>query len=313
MELGRKDVQRFVEEQMETFEDALRPQVDLPTPPLGTLLLALDGSNQDRLVLGLGAALAERFHADLVVTCGFPEELGGDLEAYLDAAVEELAQAGHPARRLVVQGEESFDMILAALGASQADLLVLPAPYFRDLESLGEDSVGTTLDVMLARARLPILVARHPDVEPGEALRHVRLAIFDDEPLSEAAAAWALHLARERLEVLALVEDEFVEMVEEALAHEDIAEEELVEGLERSLVPLVSGVLRRAEAANLPCDVKYLRGDLVATIVGRTEEGPGLIVLRGYEARDRPGEKVAREVILRSRGPVLVANRAVEG
>ncbi len=309
MELGRKDVERFVEAQMEAFEDALRPSVDLPTPPLKTLLLALDHSNQDRLVLGLGAELARRFDASVAVTSGFPEELGGELEAYVEEAVAELRRAGRDARPVLAEGEHSFDKTLAALREAEADLLVLPAPYFRDIDSLGEDSVGTNLDVMLARARLPILVARHPDMDPQEVLRHVRLAVFDDEPLSQAAAMWALRLARDELEVLALVEAEFVEMVEDALAREAIPEEELVEGLERSLVPLVSAVLRRCDRANLPCDVKYRLGDLVETIVGRMTRSPGLVVLRGYEARDRPGEKVAREVILRSRVPVLVANR----
>ncbi|MFQ5837905.1 MAG: hypothetical protein ACE5HJ_03890 [Thermoplasmata archaeon] len=306
MELGRRDVERIVEEQVEAFEEALLGKVDLGEPRLKTILLALDRSNQDDMVMGLGSELSRRYSAALVVTGGFPDDLEEEARSYLSEAIRRLLKERVDATALWAPGEESFEKILWARQESEADMLVLPAPYFRDIESLGEDSVGTNLDVLLARSQVPLLVVRDPGLDPAAVLAHIHLAIFDDSLLSKGAAEWALLLAKGgRMDALALVEEEFVGMVEEALAPEAISDEDIGKRFARDLVPLVSAVLRRCDEAGIPWDVEYATGDLVNTITKRVERRQGLIVLRGYEPHDRPGEKVAREVILRSRSPVM--------
>ncbi len=307
MGLGKKDVERIVEEQVEAFEEALLGKLGLEVPKVETILLALDRSNQDELVTTLGRVLSQRLSASLVVTGGFPEALADEAEKYVSEVRQRLKAAGSDARVLWPTGEESFDKILRTVDEAEAELLVLPAPYFRELESLGAESVGTNMDVILARSPIPVLVVRGPEPQPEEVLGHLHLAVFDGSPLSKLAAEWAILLAKEgRLDTLAVVEEEFVEIMEEALAPEKITEEELAERLSRELIPLVSAVLRHCEEMEIPCDVKYVTGDLVEAILKRGDKKGGMIVLRGYEAHDRPWEKVARDVIPRSRAAVLV-------
>ncbi len=307
MGLGKRDVERIVEEHLEAFEEALMGKVELYVPMVNTILLALDRTNQDKLVKGLGEMLSQRLSASLVLTGGFPEELADVAEEYISEVRQELLVAGVDARVILPTGQESFDKILRTIDDAQADLLILAAPYFRELESLGEESIGTNLDVILARSLIPILVVRDPSPEPEEILGHLHLAIYDDSPLSKVAAEWAILLSKGgQLEALAVVEEEVVEMMEDALGPEKISEEELVERLSRELIPLVSAVLRRCEEMEVPSDVKYLTEDLVEAILSRVDKKGGLIVLRGYEAHDRPGEKVARDVIPRTRTAVLV-------
>lgn len=307
MGLGRRDVERFVEEQVEAFEEALHGVRPVELPATETILLALDQSQQDELVVSLGTALAHRLHADLVLTSGFPEEAADAAEAYVSKIRERLRRGGLESRVLWPTGEEPFERILRTVDEAKADLLVLPAPYFRDIETLGEDSVGTTLDVVLTRSPIPVLVVRDPQVDAEEVLERVRLAIFDADSSSHRAAEWALALvAQGRLAVLALVEEELVERIEGALGPEAISEEEIAERLARGFVPLVSAVVRWCAERGMECDVTYETEDLVRGILEGTDDKPALLVLRGYVPEDRPAEKVARDVILRSRMPVLV-------
>ncbi len=293
---------------MEVFEEALHEEVGLRRPEPKTILLALDQSNQDQMAVDLAAEMARRHGASIVVTGGFLDDMEEDARTYLSEVSEGLKEQGGDARTLWAPGKESYHKILQALKESAPDLLILPAPYFRDIETLGEDSVGTNLEVILARASVPILVVRDPQFDVGEVLGHIHLAIFDHTEVSRVSAEWSLLLAEGgRMDVLALVEEEFVELTEEALGPVGISEDELVRRFKRGLVPLVSTVLRRCDEFDIPCNVDYLAGDLVDTIAKRWGRRRGMIVLRGYEAHDRPGEKVARDVILFSRVPVLVA------
>jgi nucleotide-binding universal stress UspA family protein len=306
MELGRRDVERIVEDYVETFEEALLEKVDLEEPALRTLLLALDRSNQDELTLALGSQLARRHSAEIVVTGGFPDAIREEAERYLEKAQGLLSGEGVKARAVWISGGECFEKILRAVSEVDADLVILPSPYFRELESLGEDSIGTNLEVLLSRSPVPLLVVREPTYEASAVLNRISLAIFDDSPLGRASAEWALLLSRgSRLRVLALVEEEFVEIMERVVAKEGITEE-IGRRLSHELIPLVSAVLRGCDKLDVHCDVDYVTGDVVEVISTRFGQRPGLIVLRGYRRDDRPAEKVARDVILRSRVPVLV-------
>lgn len=307
MGLGKRDVEKFVEEHVETFEEALLGTVDLGVPKVETILLALDESNQDELVVALGRVLSQRLSASLILTGGFPDELADEAENYVSERKQTLQREGFDASVLWPTGEESFDKILGTIEEARADLLILPAPYLRDLESLGDESVGTNLDVILARSPIPVLVVRDPEPHPKDILGRVRLAVYDDSPLSKAAAEWAILLSREgRLDALAVVEEEFVEIIDQALALEKMTEQDLAKRLSRELVPLVTAVIRRCAEVQIPCGVEYITGDLVQAILRRGGGKGGMIVLRGYEAYDRPGEKVARDVIPRTRAAVLV-------
>lgn len=315
MELGKRDVERIVAEYLEAFEEAIHEPVELQEPTLTTILLALDRSNQDEQVIRLGSELARRHGADLVLTIGLRDERREEGMKYLAEVSARLSQEGLRSKAEWGAGAESFEKILSVIQSSRSNLVILPAPYLRDMESLGEDSVGTNLDVLLVRSPVPLLVARHPDVDALQALRSVFLAVFDGSELSRSAAEWALLLAKGgRLSVLGLVEEEVVERMEEALEPEAPSEEVLSRRLAREMVPLISGVLRRCDEMDISCEGEYVTGDVVRTIL-RSARRPSLIVLRGYEVRDGPAEKVAREVIPRSRFPVLVVRgeRAAEG
>lgn len=305
MEFGREAVERVVEEHMEAFQEALGERVELARPTVSSILLALDRSNQDELVLALGRRLAHRWDARVVITGGFPDEEEEISWSYLEEAQKRLNR-DVDAEAYWTAGEESFDKILRAIEEREVDLVVLPAPYLRDPESLGEDSVGTNLDVLLTRSPVPLLVVRWPDVGPDEALGNVTLVVFDSDPWSRRSAEWALALAREgALRTLAFVDAEFVELVESSL-EADEPEEGVARRLSRGMVPLVSATVGSAEREGISADVEYvvgLLGELVREWIGTK---PTLLVVRGFGPEDEPQEKVARDLILQSRSPVLV-------
>lgn len=305
MEFGREAVERVVGEHMDAFQEALQERVDLPIPEVATILVVPDGSHQDDLVLALAPLLARRLDARVVLAGALADGAAPSARAYLEEVQERLLARDLRTEVAWAEGEVSFDRILRAREETGADLVVLPAPYLRELETLGEDSVGTNLDVLLNRCPVPILVIRDPAFDAEAVLDTVTLLVFDTDPWSVASAGWALRLARgARLRTLAFVEEEVVQVVRETLAHG--GSDEAARRLARGLVPLVSAVLRRCEEEGLGSDADYVVGSLVDLVRERLRGEPTLLVIRGYGARDVPREKVARDLVLQSRVPVLV-------
>lgn len=183
----RSDLDQAVEESMNLFRRARVSSVPSiqPRRPRG-VLLALDGSAQDTLGIAMARKFRERFHCSLTV-----------VDAREDAATNQWATttADSLAATPVPKATgDSYEQILASVEQSQCDLLVVPSPFGRDLESVGPDSVGTVIDVLLARSPVPILVVREPYQPEGELFRHVRMILTGENEVAGSAAAWATGL-----------------------------------------------------------------------------------------------------------------------
>lgn len=304
VEPTRRDLDRAVEESMELFNRARVGSV-APVNPCrpGTVLLALDGSSQDRLGIAIAGQFRERFGCALAV-----------LDAREDVASDELAaQAAHSLGGLVEPKtpDDSFAQILAAVDHSKCDLLITPCPYGRDLESVGPDSAGTVIDVLLARSPVPILVVRKPYESPGELFRQVLMILIAENEAAPAAAAWASGLIAPRgvFQLVLVLEREMYENIHalmQSIAPEmDISAASLSHALARNYMRLHRSLQKTAAQEGFEYRLNLQVEGEARSLAAEDETLRSLNVL-ALERGDHVSQGSVQSRIRQSLNPVLV-------
>ena len=183
------DVDRQVDASMRMFERAkVGPAAALSPTEIARVLICPDGSTQDQAIEDAVGFLKSRFPAANFFRVDAREGAVAEPPAALTASLAgiELCE---------VEGEDAYDKILAAATACQADLLVLPCPFGRDFESVGADSAGTVIDVLLSRCLVPLLIMRGPHQPMVQATQEMVLVVGSENESEPAAAALAFALA----------------------------------------------------------------------------------------------------------------------
>ena len=158
-------------EAMARFSAAANAEkVELPViEPPAKVLVAFDQSNQDDSVALLAKQVCTRYGATAVLTLATP---GIDVETrrkHLEAMQAKLS--GLTCEIAPQQDDEDpADRIIDAKRDSGAKFLIMPAPYLEDLNTLGRDSLGSTTERVLARATVPVLLAREARDDLSSAL-----------------------------------------------------------------------------------------------------------------------------------------------
>jgi nucleotide-binding universal stress UspA family protein len=266
-----------LQKQMAAFEAARIAQpLTLAAKRPARILAVRDGSDQDPTVLALARAVAERF--------------GGEVGEWLG-----------PTREL------AHEAILAA--AEAADLLVAPCPFDADFGAVGRDTLSTTLDLVLARSPVPVLLARAPVPDPADALRRPLLVLGVCPDRDAEAAAWATSLG-EDIGLLAVLDPSQPvpreEVVGRYLDPKDFDTEELHALADSRAAALTAAVQRRVGETHATARLKIRIGDLVtvADEVG-TRRG-GLLVCGRSSDPSSAALARARALVLRTALPILL-------
>ncbi len=166
---------RDIDTTVDQFEAALAARkFEIPQIGLNRMLVALDGSNQDRAVLDLSRAIAARFHARLLVTLAPEATLTSGQQEYVSQEAAGMSNAGfHGEPALPNESGRAFDQILNVARDQRVELIAFPSPYLEDFRDLGAASVGTTTDLLLHRRTGPLLIVRKPAENVREQLEDV--------------------------------------------------------------------------------------------------------------------------------------------
>jgi nucleotide-binding universal stress UspA family protein len=299
------------------FEAALEARdPELTEPPLGRILVALDGSNQDPTTEALAVALARRAGAEIVLV-GVRDGAGvAGFTEYVQERAHRLGESGVDVAAVECLGAGDGDppahaQILSARERLGGDIIVLCAPFRDDFAELGTDSAGATLDVLLNRAPVPLLVAREPRDEPTQCFEHVILATTPFSPDVVDAAAWSLRVVDPEglLRIVAIVDCETIEAASVLTDHFDAEtmDEEMLAGLRRPAVAgLIAALQRHAAETHLDCRVSVRSGDCVAALAELANEGAALLATPA--SRDAGATSAARVAALvrAVRNPVLI-------
>lgn len=298
---------------MEAFEAAAQSRhVDLQPPRLQTILVALDGSNQDPMVTGLALALARRSGASLVCLHAYEGADDSARDAYLAEQVRELETREVAVRAAFRTHGRSFEQILQAGKEAACDLIVLCAPYLDDFATLGRASTGTNLDMLLASSPVPVLVAREPGHDPDRCLANVLLPLSSDRSCDVEAARWALLLtpAHGDLRLLFVVDKELLESARhlvDAFVHVDQVDETALAGLDRPKTAGLIGALQKAAWEHkFHCHVTVRLGETVPVVAELASEGDHVVIAACPGRPGHPDFQRVQALIRESGNPVMI-------
>lgn len=303
VEPTKREVDRSLEDSMNLFRRAKVGKV-APVEPQHPekILLVLDGSSQDPLGIALARNLHRRLECEVAV---LDARESVDSNELATQTAEELAGTALPKP----QGD-SFQQILDAVEASESQLIIVPCPFGRDLESVGPDSVGTVIDVLLARSPAPILVVRRP-FEPGGKLFHrVLLTLAAENHVAPTAAAWAVGLvALETNRRLVLVLDkescENIQSLMRSLAPElEVNIESLAAALAKTYTRLHRGLQKAATDIGFEYELTMQEDDPAMKVLDDETSHPLLVV--ALERTDHASQGYVQSRIRLSPNCVLV-------
>ncbi|XZE53109.1 universal stress protein [Planctomycetaceae bacterium SH139] len=187
------DVNRQVDASMKMFERAKVGKVAAIVPAkIRSVLLCRDGSTQDQAVVDVGTFFAAQDPAATILWLDAREHDG---EQQLDAI------SGDEKRQSKWQAVSSsltdaYDKILDVVAQHQPDLVVVPCPFGRDFSSVGADSAGTVIDVLLKRCSRPMLVIRRVDQAFESTVDNVVMVVGSENESEPQAAEWMLGLVQ---------------------------------------------------------------------------------------------------------------------
>lgn len=288
---------------MGAFEGALSERPPVSKPEIASILLAVDGSNQDDTAIGLVAAFAERLQAKVHVTAGALRGLGPDEHALAERTAERLrTEHSLQAMPLMVDGKTPAKQLLAAAAAESVGLVVMPAPYLQDLEDLADESLSSPVDVLLAEAKAAILLVREPQPQPAVCLN--RLVLPLKRIASPAAAGWMLALA-ERGAVMEMYSFAPVQAEDSELSTER-AVELLARAGHKAAGAMIAAAQHCAQSIGAEMSFSYEEPPALPFLLKKVHAQPCLTILSAPADRTSADYHFVHDLTLGSRHPVLV-------
>ncbi|MBX3246574.1 MAG: universal stress protein [Myxococcales bacterium] len=297
------------------FESALSGEkVTLESPAPKTILLALDGSNQDATALALAGELARRFKARVVVTRGCEGEAPEAVREQVEAAKGELAAQPYGVDSAVIFKSAPLpaQQILAAQQKLGADLVVIPAPYLRDVGLLGDESLSSPIDMLLAECTAPLLLVRHPLDAPKAALRRMLIPMTVNVPALGAAAGWAFKMVDPdgKVELYAVADEAAVEDARKLMGvDEELTADALLRAESKLAGGMTSAVQQKGTETGVTVVVDVAVGKALKLTLGRIHEAPCIVCTGTPLDRTTRAFNRVQNVTLGSKYPVLVVRR----
>lgn len=270
-----------LKEQMAKFAAArIDDPVALQPARVGKVVAVHDGTDQDAVVDALAAAIAGR------------------------------CAAQHERLDVDARGDGALDAMLAI--GTAGDMLVVPSPFGRDYQAIGQQTLSTVVDLLLARSDASICVARAPLDDAAHAVAHPIVGMQIDRHRKVPATALALALAQGGGELLLLstvdphagVRDE--ELIGRHLDPADLSPEVLAGLASARAGALTAALQRHAHEWRVDPRVLFAVGDTVDLLVEHNESRRGLVVAGRERDPRRPEAHDARRLVLASRLPVLL-------
>lgn len=275
-----------------------------------SVLLVLDGSQQDPAVISLGRQLRENCGcrlAHLFIPPDGQTAVSADIKQQLKAAQSAAVVEGE-----VPEDEVASGRILAAVETYGPSLLVAPCPFGRNFESVEGDSTGTVVDVLTSRSPVPFIAIRRPVSADDNPTQHLRLVFTGANPAAETAARYALGITKTGglIDMLLLVEESFYDNFREALhaidPEKNVGYEDLEHALARTYGQLHASLQHSTEQQGLQYELLVRNEeDNDPVTPGDPQTHPALIVL-GLQRNDHDSQGEVHDYVRRSPHPVLV-------
>ncbi len=291
---------------MRMFEKSMVGPAAAVTPiEPSRVMLVLDGSPQDEAGVDAASYLRQRFDTETLILDARDKLPGDDSDLAVSRTPD--VSGSRPIQR---KPGDSYDAILAALDEHAVDLLIVPCPFGRSLESVGPNSTGTVIDVLLTRCPRAMLVIRREDQRLGQCVRQVSMVLADECDVEGRAAAWAFGLADESATVtlnLVIEKEQFenIRSILEALQPgASLQPEQFSEALTKAHKSLHGSMAKTASARGVSYNLRPIAGEVAPP--NPLSQSSKMLLVIPLEVDDRFEQGFVQDRIRRSPHPVLV-------
>ncbi|SRR6056297_2892076 len=302
------DLDRDVDTSMRMFKKAqVGPAAEIKAVQPQRCLVVLDGSGQDVSVMAAATELQSRLSMEWLILDA--REPGTAEKPDADRAPG-WEQPLKKTRALERGDRPAYDEILAAIEKEQPDLVIVPCPFGRDFESIGSDSAGTVMDVLISRCRVPMLVIRRQDQPLAEATQEVTIVVGAECKSETRAVGWAICLAAPKAQLtLSLVIDreqyENMRALLDVIAPDKPLElSQLNDAMAESHAHLHAAITKSAASHDLKYRLQPMAYEDAPPSV--LDSARPLLVILPLESDDRYVQGFVQDRIRRSPHPVLV-------
>ena len=307
----QRQVDSDLQKSMDLFERAdvgITQAIPLKRP--GHVLLVLDGSTQDSAAVSLATRMKVRLNCELtwafIPTAGSSTLASDHRDTLNEAAANETSTN-------VSKDNDTANQILQVVTESAADMLIVPCPFGRDFEEIGEDSTGTVIDLLAARCKIPFVTIRRPDIVDVDPTGHVRLILTGENSAAELAASFAAGLVQPngKLELLLLVEVSFYHNFRQAMHAIDpskvVTYEDLEHALARQYGRLHASLQHTADEVGFDYELLIRNEEDETSMTPEDPVSHPAVMVLGAERGDHDSLGEIRDFIRRCPHAVLVA------
>ena len=313
------DLDREVDESMRMFEQSQTGEVAVVEPRRPSrILLVLDGSTQDPTSIAAAAWMRARFDTETLVLAVVDDSHASERrdgptsrgnQEVAESAARQISGSRVLTRPPSDPPTSAYDQILHHVADVDPDLTILPCPFGRDFESVGVDSAGTVVDVLLARMPKPMLIIRAPrELDPCS--HHVRLITGSECDVLRQSAAWALGLLSEggELSFHVVIEKEAFENLRSVLTalspDQEIDTQAYGDALAKSHGRLHRELAKTAMRRGARYEMKAEAGEVAPP--NPLDDDQNMVLVLPIEVDDRFHQGFVQDRIRRSPHPVLV-------
>ncbi|MHA2032557.1 MAG: universal stress protein, partial [Candidatus Kariarchaeaceae archaeon] len=187
-----------IEEKIKKFEQAFIPEkASLILPAINSIILALDAHDwiieSSRYSYRVAGELSQRFDSDVQIICmAVNKEEYNEAERLVEEALDHYKNININANGSCIIGSPS-ENILKFAQKEKHDLIILPSPYAERVEKDNLDSLGATVEILINRSKLPLLLLTESNILPEKIIENLVIPIQGNEDI--VAAEWVLYLA----------------------------------------------------------------------------------------------------------------------
>lgn len=303
-----------VEKKIKIFEKAVDiKKIKLHPIEIKKIFLAVDAHSEaaeiNKNALKITSFIAKKYTAEVYIACIAPtnEEIKIS-EELVKNAIEILekeniqvigtCEFGHPSKR-----------ILEISNLYNPNLIILPTPYGERSEPFDIDSLGTSVDIILRKSKIPTLLVKKPKYPAKKILDSILLIIESDKSIK--AAEWALSLAKNNSSILLLniIEKEIIEKVEKltkSVLKSEI-DKDLLEHIHKTEnLDFSNKIVEEARNKDIKIEIKTIIGDKIRSIIQETIEKHTIIVLATTIEQDNVFENEVENISRLVRIPILI-------
>ncbi|MBD3207159.1 hypothetical protein GF319_12560 [Candidatus Bathyarchaeota archaeon] len=300
-----------INEKIRKFEQAFIPDKEsLVLPKIEKILLALDAHDwvkkSSRYAYRVTCELATSHRADVEIICmAVNDEEYSESETLVDEAVKYLKENSIEAVGSCVIGSPS-ENILRLMDEEQHDLLVLPSPYAERVEKESQDSIGATIEILISRAEVPLLLLPESRIRPDKITDSILIPVLGREDVPPLE--WALIFSEKvtALKVLDLVRREDIERFKDVSLNllDEAVDDDLIQiSLRDERAPLIKGLKDIANEMQIDIEVIEIVGAAIDSIMSKLEK-TSLLILRTGLAQEK-GSSLVKEA-KRNGVPLLI-------